>query len=382
MKAKPLLKALVLSGGEGTRMRPLTHTIPKQLIPVANKPTIFYIMEQISSLGIKDVGVVISPRTGELVKKSLGDGGRWHFNITYILQDKPAGLAHAVWVAGDFLGNHPFLMFLGDNLVKPGFEEMLGTFADGRCDAGVLIKPVSEPERFGVAIVDKHFNILRLVEKPRDPASNYALVGVYLFNENIHKAIREITPSARGELEITDAIQRLLETGGNVTARVQEGWWFDTGCKEDLLEANSVLLDERCTRRIEGGVDDKSHVEGRVETGLGSSIYDSVVLGPVVLGEGVTVKNSHIGPYCSIGKNCTLEEVRVENSIILDDSVFGMVYLKESLVGRHCRIKGNSAIEAAVTLNLGDWSEIGPAVVSHRNTGLTKGGQRSGDTPS
>ncbi len=375
MKTKPLLKALVLSGGEGTRMRPLTHAIPKQLIPVANKPTIFYIMEQISAMGVKDVGVVISPRTGELLKESLGDGGRWHVNITYILQDKPAGLAHAVSVAGDFLGSNPFLMFLGDNLIRPGFEEMLAAFDGEKYDAGVLLKPVSEPERFGVAIVDKHFNILRLVEKPRDPVSNYALVGVYLFNEKIHKAIREITPSARGELEITDAIQRLLETGGHVTARVQGGWWFDTGCKEDLLEANSVILDERCTRRIEGGVDDKSCVEGRVETGPGSSIFDSVVVGPVVLGEGVTVKNSHIGPYCSIGKNCILEGARVENSIIMDDShVVDRVYLKESLVGRHCRITGNRAIEAAVTLNLGDWSEIGPAKISHRDTGFTEGG--------
>ncbi|GBF33463.1 glucose-1-phosphate thymidylyltransferase [Desulfocucumis palustris] len=355
-----MLKALVLSGGTGTRMRPLTGTIPKQLIPVANKPIIHYVMEQIASLGINDVGVIISPETGQAVKESLADGGRWNLNISYIVQDKPAGLAHAVLTARDYLGESSFLMYLGDNLISHSLGDMLDSFLRGGDDSVVLVKKVRDPGRFGVAVVNDNFKILRLVEKPERFVSSFALVGLYLFNKSIHKAIEEITPSARGELEITDAIQRLLEKGGNVSCSLVRGWWFDTGRKEDLLKANRVLLDERSERKVEGVIiSGDSRVEGRVQIGQGSSIAGSVVIGPAVLGEGVEVINSYIGPFSSIGNNCLLNGVRLENTIVLNhSSLTDKLYITESLIGRHCHITGGAATVDMVRVNLGDWAEV------------------------
>ena len=354
-----MLKALVLSGGTGTRLRPLTHTNPKQLIPVANRPIIFYIMDEIASAGITDVGVVISPETGAMIKNNLGDGSRWDINISYILQDKPLGLAHAVLVARNFLADYPFLMYLGDNLVCDGVGEMMKTFLMGHGDAGVMIKRMSNPGRFGVAVLDENANVVKLVEKPAEPISNYALVGVYLFNSGIHRAIDSISPSPRGELEITDAIQRYLEMGARINSCVLEGWWFDTGCKEDLLEANRTLLDDRCKRNIKSSFCQNSRVGGRVEIEEDCSIKSSVIIGPAVIGKGVVVNNCLIGPYSSLGEGCNLDAAWVENSILMPGcSLSGRIHLRESLMGSFCRVAGNGVLRKVGKFNLGDNTEL------------------------
>jgi glucose-1-phosphate thymidylyltransferase len=316
-------------------------------------------MDEIAAVGITDVGVVIAPETGAVIKDRLGDGSRWDINIRYILQDKPLGLAHAVLVARDFLADYPFLLYLGDNLVRDGVGDMLNMFLRGRGDACVMIKKVSNPKRFGVAVLDEDANIVKLVEKPAEPISNLALVGVYLFNSGIHQAIDSISPSPRGELEITDAIQRYLEMGARINSSILEGWWFDTGCKEDLLEANRMLLDERCQRNINSSVCSNSRVDGRVEIGEDCSINNSVILGPAVVGKGAVVNNSLIGPYSSIGEGCNLGAVRVENSILLHNcSLSGRVHVMESLMGRFCRIAGNGIERKAGKFNLGDYTEL------------------------
>ncbi len=279
------MKALVLAGGKGTRLRPLTYTITKQLIPVANKPILFYVMRHIREAGIKDVGVIISPETGQQVKEALSsmDLG---VRLTYIVQERPLGLAHAVKVGRFYLGDEPFVMYLGDNLIGQGIGELIHTFEESCNDAVVLLKEVADPHLFGVAELDRNGRVVRLVEKPKVPPSNLALVGLYAFSPEIHRAIDQIKPSRRGELEITDAIQNLLVQGRSVKSAMLQSWWLDCGKNDDLLEANRTVLDEWVSREIRGTVDDTSQVGGRVLLEEGACIKHSEVRGPVVVGHG------------------------------------------------------------------------------------------------
>ncbi len=353
------MKGLILSGGRGTRLRPLTYTAAKQLVPVANKPIIYYVVENLASAGIRDIGVIISPETGGDVKKALGRGERWGVRFEYILQQEPLGLAHAVKVARGYLGDSSFVMYLGDNLIGCGIRDFVEKLDETDSDAVILLKPVPNPSSFGVAEIDGKGRILRLVEKPKDPPSNLALVGVYVFRPSIHDAIDEIRPSARGELEITDAIQRLIEKGGRVHSHIVEEWWLDTGKKDDLLVANTVVLDDLIKRRIEGEVDENSTVTGRVELEKGVKVINSVLRGPIAVGEGTVIEDSFVGPFTSIGSSVRIEGSAIEHCVILDGAVISHVErLEDSIVGRNARVHRNRERHKALRLMIGDDSDV------------------------
>lgn len=353
------MKAIILAGGSGTRLRPLTHTMAKQLIPVANKPVLHYALEQITGAGIKDIGVVISPETGSQIKQSLGGGEKWGAQITYILQDQPSGLAHAVKTGKTFLGNSPFLMFLGDNLIKEGIKQSINLFMDRKHQALILLKKVEDPRAFGVATVDEDMRVKKLVEKPPNPDSNLALTGIYIFDPLIHRAIDRIKPSARGELEITDAIQEIINMGKTVIARPMTGWWIDTGKKEDLLEANRVILDEFATPSNCGITDPASQVSGRVQIGTGTTIISSIIHGPSVIGEDCLIQDSYIRPYTSIGRHTTVKETVVENSIIMENCHISCSRrLEDSIIGAGTNIRQKNKKMKSTTLFLGNNSEV------------------------
>jgi len=352
------MKALVLAGGKGTRLRPLTYTMAKQLVPVANRPIIHYVMDQISNVGIKEVGIIISPETGEQIKEALA-GNAWGLEFSFILQEEPKGLAHAVMVAQDFLGEDPFLMYLGDNLIGQGIEGFVEEFRSSRPEALILLKEVKDPRMFGVAEVDGTGEVKRLIEKPKEPPSNLALVGIYLFSPAIHEAISEIKPSFRGELEITDAIQRLLEKGKTVKSFILKRWWLDTGKKDDLLEANRVVLDELVERDLRGEVDEKSRIVGRVSLAKGARVEKSTIRGPVVIGEKTVIKGSFIGPYTSIGYNCIIKNAVLEHSVILDGAkITDIERLEDSVVGRNAVVSKGNQNSKALRLMIGDDAEV------------------------
>jgi glucose-1-phosphate thymidylyltransferase len=348
------MKGLVLSGGKGTRLRPLTHTAAKQLVPVANKPILFYVIENLAGAGVREVGIIISPETGESVQEAVGDGSRFGVKVTYILQDRPGGLAHAVKTARGFLQDAPFVMYLGDNLIGNGIRGFLEAFQREALDALVLLKEVDNPRQFGIAELDGNRRLKRLVEKPPDPPTNLALVGVYFFGTAIHEAIDTLTPSRRGELEITDAIQHLLASGKKVDWRELTGWWLDTGKKDDLLTANTQVLDEWCRREILGEVDDKSQIMGRVSLGAGSRVIRSTIRGPAVIGENCLIAHSFIGPFTSIGDNSTVQNSVIEHSVLLSGVTISQVdRLEDSLLGKNARVSKHHR-HRSLQLLLGD----------------------------
>jgi len=353
------MKALILSGGKGTRLRPLTHTTAKQLVPIANTPILGYVLRHIKDAGIKDIGIIISPETGNEVKQYVKNGKEWGVKVTYILQPEPAGLAHAVKTARNFLKRDNFIMYLGDNLLSHGVRDAVKKFKKQPIDAAIFLKEVDNPKQFGVAKLDKKGNILKLIEKPKNPPSNLALVGVYIFTAKIHDAINKIKPSFRGELEITDAIQMLINMGGRVKSEILKGWWLDTGKKDDILQANTIVLDEYVKRHISGLVDSKSQILGRVTVEKGATVVNSTVRGPVAIGKGAEIKNSFIGPFTSIGSNVVVADSSVEHSVILNNAFLsGVERLEDSLIGKNTKIIRNAVRHRALRLMIGDDSTV------------------------
>ena len=363
------LKGLILSGGKGTRLQPITHTSAKQLVPVANKPVLFYGIEAMAQAGIEEVGIIIAPETGPEIEAAAGDGSRFGVRITYVVQDQPAGLAHAVLTAEEFLAGSPFVMYLGDNLLQGGISDLVAAFREHGPDALILLTPVADPENYGVAELapanDRAHpphagtgRVVRLVEKPAEPATDLALVGVYMFTAQIHDAARAIQPSARGELEITDAIQHLVDAGMRVEPHIVRGWWKDTGRLEDMLEANQLILDN-IVRSVEGELID-SQVEGRVVVERGARLERTRVRGPAVIGAGAQLRDCYIGPYTAIGEGCAITGAEVEHSILLAGSSVCDLdgRMESSLLGRNVTVRRGDRQPRAYRFMVGDNSDI------------------------
>jgi len=353
------MKALILCAGKGTRLRPLTYTTAKHLLPVANKPILFYVLEQIREVSIAYIGIVVSPETKTQLEEALGDGSKWDAHITYIVQPEPLGLADAVKTAQYFLGDSPFLMFLGDNLIEGGVKEFVSQFNTYASDALILLKEVPDPHQFGVAELNEKGEVIHLIEKPKEPKSNLALVGVYLFTSEIHKAIARTKPSWRGELEITDAIQKLLDMGKQVRSHILRGWWLDTGTKDDLLQANRVMLDKSLKRGIKGNVDSQSQVVGKVEIQQKAEIAGSIIQGPVSIAEDCRIKDSFVGPFTSISAGTVIENSSVENSVILGNCRISKIKrLADSVIGKNTKVLKQEDDLKVVNLFVGDNARI------------------------
>ncbi|MFC9502406.1 glucose-1-phosphate thymidylyltransferase [Streptomyces sp. NPDC057002] len=351
------MKALVLSGGAGTRLRPITHTSAKQLVPVANKAVLFYGLESIAEAGITDVGMIVGDTAAE-IEEAVGDGSKFGLKVTYIPQERPLGLAHAVLIAQDYLGDDDFVMYLGDNFIVGGITDLVDEFRDSRPDAQILLTRVADPRAFGVAELDPSGQVIGLEEKPDQPKSDLALVGVYLFTPVIHDAVRAIEPSWRGELEITHAIQHLIDSRADVRSTVIKGYWKDTGNVGDMLEVNRTVL-EAMERRIDGTVDDASQTIGRVVVEEGARIVNSRIVGPVVIGAGTLVSDSYVGPFTSIAENCRITDSEVEFSIVLrDSSIQGVGRIESSLIGRHVEVTPAPSVPSAHRFVLGDHSKV------------------------
>jgi glucose-1-phosphate thymidylyltransferase len=351
------LKGLILSGGKGTRLRPITHTSAKQLVPVANKPVLFYGLEALAEAGIREVGIIVAPETRDEIRAAAGDGSRFGLELTYIEQDQPLGLAHAVLTAEPYLGDRPFVMYLGDNLLRDGVVELVDTFREEQPDALILLTPVPDPQNYGVAELNDG-RVTRLVEKPAQPGTNLALVGVYMFTPVIFEAARAIEPSWRGELEITDAIQVLLDGGRQVDPHIVHGWWKDTGQVQDMLEANRLILDD-VHGRVEGELVD-SRVEGRVVIEAGARLERTTVRGPAMIGAGSRLSDAYVGPYTAIGSGVEISSAELEHSIVLSGSVVRDLEfrIEASLIGKNVRIGRGPALPKAYRFVVGDNAEI------------------------
>jgi glucose-1-phosphate thymidylyltransferase len=363
------MKGLILAGGAGTRLRPITHTSAKQLVPIANKPILHYVVDDMAAAGIKTIGVVVSPESGTEIEAALGDGSQFGVELTYIRQEEPLGLAHCVLVSAEFLAHDDFVMYLGDNMLQQQLKPLVDRFVSQRTRqlelnepqtrlpaAQILLAHVDDPRQFGVAEVDARGGVVRLVEKPADPPSDLALAGVYIFDERVHEAVAAIAPSARGELEITDAIQWLIDNGHPVMHEVLEGWWIDTGKKDPLLHCNRLVLD-MIVPRVDGHVDANSRVEGRVVIEAGARLEASVVRGPAIIGAGTRLVDTYVGPYTAIGADCELNDAEIEHSVVLERSrIIGVHHIHDSLLGREVEVVRSGERPKATRLLLGDHS--------------------------
>jgi len=358
------MKGLILAGGAGTRLRPITHTSAKQLVPVANKPILYYGIEDMAEAGIREIGIIVGD-TADEIRAAVGDGSQWGVSVTYLPQEAPLGLAHCVLIAADFLGDDDFVMYLGDNMLQQGLVEFVERFEHARATEGdaapaaqILLAKVDDPRQFGVAEVTPTGEVVRLVEKPENPPSDLALVGVYLFDPRIHEAVRSIAPSPRGELEITDAIQWLLDHGHRVVHEVLRGWWIDTGKKDPLLESNRYIL-ETLEPANHGSVDEDSQIEGRVVIQEGAVIKNSRVRGPTIVGADTVVENSYIGPFTSVGAHCLISDTEIDHSVVLDRArIVGVAGIADSLIGRDVEVSRSGQRPRALRLMLGDHSKI------------------------
>ena len=353
------MKGLILSGGKGTRLYPLTYTSAKQLIPVANKPVLFRVIEAIRDAGITDIGIVVGD-TADEIQRAVGRGGQWEVEITYIPQDAPLGLAHAVKISQEFLGDDRFVMFLGDNVIQGGISPLIAQFAESEYNSQIVLTRVDQPEQYGVAELDADGRIIKLIEKPKEPPSDLALVGIYMFDHHVFEAVQAIKPSWRGELEITDAIQWLVEHDYNVYPYIHRGWWIDTGRPGDMLEANSLVLDE-LTPTIDGYVDRDSEVDSRVTVEQGAEIINSVVRGPAIIGQDTRIVNAYVGPFTSIYHHCVVENAEISRSIVLEHSQIRNMArrIEDSLIGRHVVLHRSPIRPRAYKFTLGDHSNVG-----------------------
>jgi glucose-1-phosphate thymidylyltransferase len=354
-----LLKGLVLAGGKGSRLRPLTATGAKQLVPVANKPVLFYALDQLVSAGITEIGIVTGD-TGDQVRAAVGDGSAFGARVTYLPQDAPRGLAHAVMTARDYLSDAPFCMFLADNFLQQGIDEHARAFAETRSAARILLKRVDDPSALGVAILNESGQVTRLVEKPKTPISDLAIVGVYFFGPEIHEITPKLQPSGRGELEITDAIQGLIDAGHVVDSSIIGDEWVDTGKKDDMLEANRVVLGT-VHRDVKGTVDAESIIVGDVIVEAGASIVGSTVRGPAIIGAGARVEHAYVGPFTAIGERCIIRGCEIEHSIVMSDSTIRDIDSRifDSLIGKEVVIERTMLKPVAVRFMLGDHAHVG-----------------------
>jgi len=351
------LMGLILSGGAGTRLRPITHTSAKQLVPVANKPVLFYGIEALVEAGVTEVGIVIAPETGDEIAQAVGDGSALGAQVTYIQQQEPLGLAHAVLTAEEYLRGGPFVMYLGDNLLRDGITGLVSAFRDSEPDALILLTRVPDPGNYGVAELEGD-RVVRLIEKPSQPPTDLALVGVYMFGAAIYEAAKAIEPSGRGELEITDAIQWLIDGGKRVERRTVTGWWMDTGQLDDMLEANRLVLED-IERRVEGELVD-SKVDGRVVVEHGARLERSVVRGPAIVGAGARITDAYVGPYTSIDAGVVVERAEVEHSILLAGASVRDLgsRMEASLLGRNVTLSRGDGLPKTLRMIIGDNSEI------------------------
>lgn len=352
------MKGIILHGGQGTRLRPLTYAGPKQLIPVANKPVSHYALEDLASSGVRDVAIVLGETFPDMVRDYYGDGSRFNVRITYVHQGSPLGIAHAIGLCRDFVGDDDFIVYLGDNMFQNGIKKYVEYFEKDDPDALILLKEVDEPSRFGVAQLGKNNTVVKIVEKPKLPPSNYAVVGLYFFKPSVFNIISMLKPSYRNELEITDAIQGMIDQGYRVMHSFVEGWWADTGKKDDILALNATVLDERIVRDIKGEVVD-SRIEGRVQIDEGCIIKNSTIRGPAIIGRGTSIMGSYVGPHTSIGSSCRISDSSIEYSIVMDGtSINGIKRIEESLIGRNSRLSSNKRENGILKVHVSDYSEI------------------------
>lgn len=352
------MKGLILSGGQGTRLRPLTYTGAKQLVPVANKPVLFWAIEDLVEAGITDIGIIVGD-TAKHIKSAVGDGSQFGARVTYIPQDAPLGIAHGIKIAQDFIGDDRFVLFLGDNFIRDGVKPLVSAFNNSTMNCQIILYKVANPQELGVAIVDGG-RVKRLVEKPKQFVSDLAVIGIYMFDRNVFEAVNAIKPSARGELEITETIQYLIDHGYDVRPHMLTGWWIDTGKMQDILDANRLILDVMEARN-EGSVEGESHLIGRVTLEKGATIVNSTVRGPAIIGERTRIENSYIGPYTSIYHDCVVCGSEIEHSVILENSQIRDIggRIEDSLIGRNVDISKSNSKPKAYRLVVGDFSKVG-----------------------